>query len=76
MKMEVILFRRVVLIGLGLQTIVASIMGMVGAVAQVRAWRDDPLVGASLVLFLLTMLLAIVGGWLVLRGMKYERDAF
>ena len=75
MKTKAPIIRRVVLIALGLQTIAASTMGIYGGVAQLRAWQGDPLSGASIVALLLGILLAIGGGWLVLRGIKFQDHA-
>lgn len=67
-------FRRILLTGLGLQTIAASGMGIYGGITQYRAWHGDPLASASLVALLLGILLAFGGGWLVLRGLKYQGE--
>ena len=67
--------RRIIIIALGMQTVVAGFMGIRGAINQMRAWQGDPLSEASFVLLLLGILLAIGGGWLVLRGIKYRGDA-
>jgi hypothetical protein len=72
MRTKTVTWCHVLLIGIGLQTIVAGIMGIVGAIHQLREWQGDPLADASVVLLLLTLLLAIGGGWLVLRGIRYQ----
>ena len=46
-----------------------------GDESEVTAWQDDPLFDASIVVLLLGLLLALGGGCLVLRGIKYQGRA-
>jgi hypothetical protein len=67
--------RRIILTYLGLQTIAASAMPIYGGITQLRAWRDDPLFDASVVVLMLGILMTIGGVVLVRCGIKYQGHA-
>ena len=66
---------RIILTYVGLQTIAASAMPIYGGITQLRAWRDDPLSGASVVVLVLGILMAIGGVVLTRCGLKYQGEA-
>lgn len=62
---------RLLLIALGLFTVLVSFVAICRATALLRAVHGDSLFNASIVAFLLGILLALGGGCLALRGRNY-----
>ena len=66
---------RMLLAAVGLLTLVLSIITIIDAITQLRAWENDSLSHVSLVALSLGVFLAVLGGCLVIRGAKYESRA-
>jgi len=66
---------RLTLTALGLWTVMLSFIVIFRATTQLRAWQGDALSDASIVAILLGVLLAVGGGCLVVRGIKYQSRA-
>jgi len=66
---------RLALTALGLWTVTLSFMVIFGAINQLRAWQGDALYDVSIVCLLLGVLLALGGGGLAFRGIKYRSSA-
>jgi hypothetical protein len=64
-------YTRLFLITLGVLTVLVSFVVICRATTLLRAWQGDALYSASVVVFLLGVLLAIGGGCLVLHARKY-----
>jgi hypothetical protein len=64
---------RLAITAVGLLTVMLSFIVIFRAITQLRAWQGDALSDASIVALLLGVLLALGGGCLALRGMKYQR---
>ena len=67
-----IIYTRVALASVGVLTICAGLMVILNAITQLRTWEGDPLSDASIALLFLGALLALGGGCLARRGMKYQ----
>jgi hypothetical protein len=67
-------FTRLALTGLGVWTVLLSFIVMFRA-TELHAWQDDALSGISIAVLLLGMSLALGGGCLALRGVKYRGRA-
>jgi hypothetical protein len=63
---------RGLLAGVGVMTLVLSMITIGGAVRQLQAWENDGLSHVSLVSLALGVVLIVLGGCLVVRGAKYE----
>ena len=68
-------FVRLALTALGVWTVIQSFIVIFRAINQWRGWQGDALSDASIVALLLGVLLALGGGCLALRGIKYQSPA-
>ena len=68
-------YTRIVLAVLGLWTVVQSVKVILIATAQLGAWHQGPPSDAPTVVLLFGVLLALGGGCLTVRGIKYQGRA-
>lgn len=64
-------YTRLSLMALGVWTVLLSFIVML-RVTELRVGQDDALSDVSIVVLLLSLLLALGGGCLVVRGMRYN----
>jgi len=72
MNMQHQRYVRVTLTALGLGTVLLSFMLLLHGASGLRAWDADMLPDISISVLILGVLLALGGGCLVFRGMKYS----